>query len=474
MPVSPRLAVAFAVAVFAAMALAGCDPSASLDAADGPAVSTEWYATVPGTAGSDYAQGVAELPGGDVVVVGYTYGGASVVGPVGAPVSLGSDPNTSGNAGYVARLSPAGAVRWATPLATGGFGTAFDVAAVPGGVVVLGEFAGTVRIGQTTVTSSGGQSAFVARLSDAGAVTWVRTVDSPNVTDATEFASDAAGNVTMGGSFRTSVTAGGTTRTAAGSVDAWMARIAPDGTVAWLTAFGGTAADGVNAVAVGPGGEAYVAGNFAGTAAVGPETFTSAGGRDGFALRVESDGRVAWARHLAGAGSNDYFVGAGASAGGVAFAGLVSGAATFGGQSAPGAGMVAAGITPEGSVRWLTAFGGTGACSAGMDAAGGLVVGGTYTGAGAFGGRVGGRYGGGETDGYIARFTPAGALDWVRTQNGVDDDGVCGVAAGAEHAYASGWYGFSATLDGAAWPVESLLDDDGFVARFRLAPAPAL
>ena len=471
MHLTPRLAVAFAVAVFAAMALAGCDPSASTDIADGPAGTTEWFATVPGAGGNDYVYGVAELSGGDVAVVGYTVGGAAVDGTSGAPVATGSD---APNAGYVARLSPAGAVRWATAIATGAFGSAFDVAAVPGGVVVLGRFAGTVRIGTTAVTSPGAQSAFVARLNDDGSVAWVRTIDSPDTADASEFDSDGAGNVTVGGSFRTSVTAGGTTRASAGNADGWIARIAPDGTVAWLTSFGGTASDNVNAVAVGPGGEAYVGGLFRNTLAVGAETFTSAGGRDGVALRVEPDGRVAWARHLSGAGADDYFTGAGASAGGVGFAGLASGAVTFGGQSAPGAGMVAVGVTPEGSVRWLTSSAGAGACSAAMDAAGGLIVGGGYLNAGAFGGRVGGRYGGGATDGYVARFTPAGALDWVRTQNGTDDDGVCGVAAGAEHAYAAGWYGFSATLDGAAWPVESLLDLDGFVARFRLVPAPAL
>lgn len=468
----PHLAVAFAVLVFAAMALSACDPSASTDGPPGPdpepVVGPEWYALVQGT-DQDFVNAVVELPGGDVVVGGNATGSAAVGSAGGEATAVaGGDGD-----GFVARLAPDGSVRWARPIATGpGYGVVLDVAAVPGGFVVGGRFSGTATFGATTASSSAtGDAGFVARLADDGTVVWVRVVQSRSTAAVYELAADPSGAVTVGGPYRDDVSVGGVSRPAAGGgTDAWFARIAPDGSVTWLQTFGGPNSDGVNAVAVAPGGEAFVVGNFAGQATVAGQALTSAGGRDGVALRVDPDGTVQWVRTASGAGPNDYFTGAGASAGGVAFSGLASGPVSVGGQTTAGAGMFAVGVTSAGDVRWLTSYAEAGACSASMDAAGGLLVGGGYSSASALGGRVGGRLRGG-TDGYIARFTPTGELDWVRTQGGPDDDVVCITAPGAAHAYGGGWFGFEAALDGDAWPVAGRGSLDGFVVRYRLATA---
>lgn len=81
-----------------------------------------------------------------------------------------------------------------------------------GGYLLAGQFAGTLTLGGFTLTSAGGQDAFVARLSAAGTYTKALSAGGSGDDIAVELAVDATGLATVAGTFASpSITFGGTT-----------------------------------------------------------------------------------------------------------------------------------------------------------------------------------------------------------------------------------------------------------------------
>ncbi len=126
-------------------------------------------------------------------------------------------------------------------------------------------------------------------------------------------------------------------------------------------------------------------------------------------------------------------------------------------------------FTPGLAIR----FGGTGNDVVGAmrtDIAGNIVVAGTFTGVttlGAAGASPLTSLGG--TDGFVAKFDPAGALLWARRFGGTLDERVTDLAVdGSGNVYVGGGFEGAATFDlaGSGNVVNALGGEDGFVARF--------
>ena len=66
----------------------------------------------------------------------------------------------------------------------------------------------------------------------------------------------------------------------------------------WALRFGGTGPDAVNSVALDASGNIYVTGNFSGVANFGNTNLTSGGSTDVFVAKVWPDGAVAWVRRF--------------------------------------------------------------------------------------------------------------------------------------------------------------------------------
>lgn len=133
-------------------------------------------------------------------------------------------------------------------------------------------------------------------------------------TQAVDMAVDAAGNNYVTGFFYDTVDfdpandslGGADVLTSRGGGDIFVARYAPDGSLAWAKRMGGDyavpdpavngyATDVGRDIAVDGAGNVYVAGEFRGTADFGPITRTSAGGDDGFVAKLDPAGTVQWA-----------------------------------------------------------------------------------------------------------------------------------------------------------------------------------
>ncbi|PJJ60940.1 T9SS type A sorting domain-containing protein [Hymenobacter chitinivorans] len=77
-----------------------------------------------------------------------------------------------------------------------------------GNLYRVGIFAGTRVVGSTTLTSAGGYDAYLAKYAPSGALAWVRQLGSAGQDAATNVALDAAGNVYLTGSFTSSLDLG--------------------------------------------------------------------------------------------------------------------------------------------------------------------------------------------------------------------------------------------------------------------------
>ncbi|QIX63162.1 T9SS type A sorting domain-containing protein [Hymenobacter sp. BT18] len=116
---------------------------------------------------------------------------------------------------------------------------------------------------------------------------------------ATMIGVDAAGNTYEVGGFTNTTTIGTTTLTSLGNVDGYLAKYAPDGTVAWVRQLGSPGNDLAVALALDAAGNPYITGNFSGTISLGNgltlEDGASTTGKS-FVVRYTPDGTPTWAR----------------------------------------------------------------------------------------------------------------------------------------------------------------------------------
>jgi esterase/lipase superfamily enzyme len=288
-------------------------------------------APLRGTPGADWAGGVAPGPDG-TTTIGYAASG-----------SVDGQPYAGGLDAVVTRL----AADHVTPLWTKEFGTAANdrlygvVPTADGGVIVAGYTRGDL---DGHHPGSPADDAFVARFSAAGQRVWLTQVGDPAKAD--RFYGIAA--APDGGAYLAGYTSGAFAATSAGDKDAVVARIGPDGALAWTRQLGGVGEDKAYAVAADSAG-VYVAGV---TSAGLPNT-PYLGGTDGFLASFHPDGSPGW---VAGEGSTgDDLFGGVAVAGGVVVATGAVGAGTAGARD-----VLTVAYTAAGKQKWRTVTGGRG------------------------------------------------------------------------------------------------------------------
>ena len=121
-------------------------------------------------------------------------------------------------------------------------------------------------------------------------------------------AADAAGNTYVTGTTASSnfpVTAGAFDGSLNGLYDAFVAKVRPDGTLAWATYLGGDGDERGHGIAVDPAGNVYVTGrtdsaDFPTTAASLDTTFN--GGVDAFVTKLNANGALVYSTYLGGSG----------------------------------------------------------------------------------------------------------------------------------------------------------------------------
>ena len=341
-----------------------------------------------------------------------------------------------------------GAAQWATGLGGLGIDSPRGVLASGDDVFVVGQFEGDCKFGALGVQhSAGGTDAFITRLDQAGAPTWVHAFGGAK-DDVARGVAVHGDTVVVVGNFLEGFKLGDFDHRSAGSDDLFVAAFDRKGVPQWLWTAGGPSSDGANAVVATPDGGWIIGGSFRETAKIGDTVLTSKGGTDALLIKLAATGDVEWVKQYGGFYDDTILHLAIDAQGSVYVQGEFRDVADWGGKPLKAGGgsdfdVVLAKYDQNGEHVWSQRFG-----NAFNDVAGGVAVdrAGNVTMAGSFDKSVSFGSGDehnslGESDIFVARFTTDGKLVWANTYGAEREDIGFDIAADAAgNTVTTGWY----------------------------------
>ena len=309
-----------------------------------------------GGIGNDYGRSITIDSSGNSYITGYFYGTAS----------FGSTTLTTTGSGavdiFVAKLDSSGNWLWAKQAGGNNWDVGFGIATdSSGNSYVTGFFAESASFGSTTLTSSGGEDIFVAKLDSSGNWLWAKQAGGTGLDIGYGIATDSSGNSYVTGFFAESASFGSTTLTSSGGEDIFVAKLDSSGNWLWAKQAGGTSPDYGWGIAIDSSGNSYVTGYFEGTASFGTTNLTSSGVQDIFIAKLDSSGNWLWVKQ---AGGNNWDVGFGIatdSSGNSYITGLFAEFASFGSTTLTSSGqddIFVAKLDNNGNWLWVKQAGG--------------------------------------------------------------------------------------------------------------------
>ncbi len=250
-----------------------------------------WVRTVGGPR-PDCGNEVCTDSDDNILVVGNSYG------PVRTEKKEWS--HAGGMDSLVLKYSPDGDLLWAESI-TGsadeqGRGIATDA---QGNVLVVGEFAATVRIGHESLTATGNaRDVFAAKLSPAGKVLWTRRFGAAGEDYARGVGCDGAGNAYVTGVFSGEVAFGSEHLRAGGAENLFLMKLSPRGEVVWAGGITGPGLGHGCEIEVTSDGHAILSGDVMGELTIGSTTIRSTGRRDTFVACFDREGHLDWVKPI--------------------------------------------------------------------------------------------------------------------------------------------------------------------------------
>ncbi|MDP1821712.1 MAG: hypothetical protein Q8L48_00640 [Archangium sp.] len=200
--------------------------------------------------------------------------------------------------------------------ADGGFSQAFDVPTMStttaaasavvglpdGGIVLGGSFLGQFPLGGVPLDSQGIISGFLVAYTPAGQELWSRPLGvATGGALVSSMALDPGGDLYVLGEFSGTLALEGSSVTSRGDVDVFVARFTGSGDLIWLTSFGGPGLERGGSIAITAKGVA-VSGSYSPELQVAAQTLTAAGSEDVFVIGLSREGEVRWARSFGSSG----------------------------------------------------------------------------------------------------------------------------------------------------------------------------
>jgi PKD repeat protein len=256
------------------------------------------WAKKAGGSGTDSGNGIAVDNSGNSYVTGYFQDTASF-----GTTTL---TNSGSRDIFVAKIDSSGNWLWAQKADGSSDDYGQDIAVDNfGNSYVTGYYQGTTVFGSTTLTGSWNNDIFVAKLDSTGNWLWAKKAGGSSHDYGYSIAVDNSGHSYVTGSFRGTAGFGSTTLTSSGGNDIFVAKLDSNGNWLWAKKAGGSSDDYGRSIAIDNSGNSYVTGYFPGTAGFGSTTLTSSGGNDIFVAKLDSSGNWLWAKK-AGGSSSDY------------------------------------------------------------------------------------------------------------------------------------------------------------------------
>jgi uncharacterized delta-60 repeat protein len=249
--------------------------------------------TFLGGSGNDSGWAMSVDANGNVYVTGYS------AAAWGSPIRA----YTAGWDCYVAKIAADGTLLWNTFLGGSGnyeYGQALAVDS-SGSVYVAGG--GDAAWGSPVQAYAGGWDCFVAKLTSDGALVWNTFLGASLNEGGRALAVDLAGNVYVSG--YSEETWGSPRRPYTGKDDAFVAKLNPNGSLAWNTFLGGNGNDSGWGMTVDSSGNVYVSGESGD--AWGLPIRPYAANDDAFVAKIDPNGTLVWHTFLGGADSDYAF-----------------------------------------------------------------------------------------------------------------------------------------------------------------------
>lgn len=164
----------------------------------------------------------------------------------------------------------------------------------------------TVTFGSITLTGAAKSQLFVAKLSKTGTWMWAKTIALSRHVEAYSSKVDTKGSLLLAGSFDSSINFPNTSYSySTGRGSMFVTKLDSAGKVQWISQWKCTGSSSVNQLVLDSKDNLFVAGRFQGIISLGSNTFTYGGNNnDAFVAKLDSSGKLQWAKHLGSSGSD--------------------------------------------------------------------------------------------------------------------------------------------------------------------------
>lgn len=323
------------------------------------------WASSAGESSSDYGNSIYTDANDNTYATGY----------FSQSITFGSTTlsDAGGNDIYLVKYNNQGIVVWAKSFGGSGLDYAENIVCdANGNIILTGAFRSeSINFGSFSLpnpnSGNGYSTFFITKLNADGDVLWASTATSDGNCWGSDVDTDNNGNIVVTGSFDGASVAFGTTtlnNTYQFFADIFLVKYNASGEVLWAQSFGGNSYDYASGVATDDNGNINLIGMFQSPEITfGVTTFTNTGGQDYFIVHFNTDGLIDWLRNAPGDGDDRPSGITTNPSGDILVSGIYSGSSiTFGMNTLPGNGydnIFILKYSQAGAIQWIQSAAGS-------------------------------------------------------------------------------------------------------------------
>lgn len=288
----------------------------------------QWVQTVPLSSNSSNIYDLVCDDAGNVYFTGNLRGTATFG-------STTVTASSSANSLFVAKYNNSGTFQWIDYASSSAyFSTGHAIATDGTNVYTTGYFRNTLTLDNTSVNTSGNWEFFIAKYQPDGNLDWLKRGGGTDSETGTALSFDGE-YMTVTGWFKGTAEFGGQTITSTGSADIFIARYLPaTGQIQQIMTMGGTGSDYGLALNNDPtSGGFYTSGHFYNTVNFAGTTLTASGSPDFYLARFDSNSNLLWVKQSSSTGYTQAYDIIADGTGQIIVEGIFTATTDFGGTS---------------------------------------------------------------------------------------------------------------------------------------------